>query len=281
MRAEEPFDLALDGFVAQARAAWPEVRVETSRFVAYVLERLPATTPRAEALAALDPAGLYLACACADGDERAIVALEAAYFADATPTLRRMAATAGFVDEVKQSAREKLFVGKAGAAPKIAEFAGRGDLRTFVRVLMTREGLNLRRKGQREVLVDEGVPRADGAFTRLDPELAHLRTAYGAEFERAFHDAVCELSSQERNLLRYHYLDRLNIDQIGVVCGIHRASAARRLTKVRQALIEGTRHLLAQRLRLGTGELESVLRLLESEIDISLRRALGDASARA
>lgn len=284
MRRDDPFEQSLSAAVARARAAWPTVDVEASRFERYVVERLPVGGARDEAVAALDAPGLYIACACADGNERAMSALDAAYFESATPSLQRMAPSSTFVDEVKQNVRERLFVGKDGVSPKITSFAGRGDLRTFVRVLMTREGLNLRRKDKREVLMEDSASRdgiARAAFSHADPELSHLRSAYGAEFERAFHDAIGGLSSEERNLLRYHYLDRLNIDEIGVVCGVHRASAARRLTKVRGALVEATRRLLAQRLHLENAELESVLRLIESVLDVSLRRALAEASARA
>lgn len=274
-------DEALEALTKRARAAWSNVTVPTPRFTRYVVERVTPAAPSVEALAALDSPGLYIACACADGNGSAIAALEAAYFDDATPSLRRMATSSSFVDDVKQAVREKLFVSHDGLPAKITQFAGRGDLRTFVRVLMTREGLNLRRKARREVRLDD-APHADGAsFTGADPELSHLKRIYGVEFERAFYDAIAELTSEERNLLRYHYLERLNIDQIGLACGVHRTSAARRLTKVRDSLVEATRRLVAQRLRLAEGEIASLLRLLESEIDVSLRRALEDASVRA
>jgi RNA polymerase sigma-70 factor, ECF subfamily len=272
---------SLGAFVARARAAWPDVTVATARLAGYLVGCLPPDARSVEMLAVLDAPGLYLACACAHGDGVAIATLEAAYFDDATPSLRRMATSSSFVDDVKQAVREKLFVARGGAPAKITQFAGRGDLRTFVRVLMTREGLNLRRKAKREVFLDDGARSDRASFTRVDPELSHLKSVYGAEFERAFYDAIAELTSEERNLLRFHYLDRLNIDQIGLACGVHRASAARRLARVRQSLVEATRRLVAERLRLAEGELVSVLRLLESELDVSLRRALEDASARA
>ena len=78
------------------------------------------------------------------------------------------------------------------------------------------------------------------------------------------------LESEERNLLRYHYVDRLNIDHIGAICGIHRVSAARRLTRIRARLVEGAPARLAESLRLGETELSSVLRLIESQVDVNL-----------
>lgn len=171
-----------------------------------------------------------------------------------------------------------FFVAESGAAPKITEYSGRGDLRSFLRVILVRQAITHRRSVHREISLDDDEKRPPESWVSADPELVHLRSIYKVEFERAFREAVAELTSEDRNLLRYHYLDGLNIDHIGAIYGIHRVSAARRLTKVRQVLVGSTRRLLTETLRLRTGELESVLRLIESEVDISLRRVLRDAS---
>jgi RNA polymerase sigma-70 factor (ECF subfamily) len=264
--------------VERAERAWPGVRVERARFVGYVGARLRREGPLAAELASVRTADLYVACAAADPDgERAIQAIEAAFFGDCDATLARMAAGPDFAGEVKQRARVKLFVGEAGRPPRITEYAGRGELRAFLRVVLTREALSLRRRERRDppVAADAALPAWDTA----DPELLHLRQKYAGAFEHAFRDALAALSSEARNLLRYHYVDRLNIDHIGAIYGIHRVSAARRLTRVREALVDGARALLAQNLRLGETELASVLRLIESQVDISLRRELGRAAA--
>ncbi|WP_394831032.1 sigma-70 family RNA polymerase sigma factor [Pendulispora rubella] len=262
-------------FANEGRAAWPGLHVDVAEFVRFVAKRLPQGDVEV-ALASLNPGGLYLACACSRGNSDAIAALEAAYFADCDGALARMANGSGFADEVKQRVREKLFVAESGDEPRIATYGGRGDLRTFVRVVMMRQAISLRRRKDREVPLESG----SWPWASADPELVHLREQCGAEFERAFREAVKALSSEERNLLRYHYLDGLTIDHLGAIYGLHRASAARRLTKVRATLVEATRRMLAERLKLRTGELESVLRLIEGEVDVSLRRVLGDAHSR-
>jgi RNA polymerase sigma-70 factor, ECF subfamily len=58
--------------------------------------------------------------------------------------------------------------------------------------------------------------------------------------------------------------------------GVHRATAARWLARVRHRLQQETLDRLAARLRLGTHEVESVLRLIRSELDVSLTNALKD-----
>jgi hypothetical protein len=62
----------------------------------------------------------------------------------------------------------------------------------------------------------------------LDPEL-HLHRTYEVEFKQAFVDAISALTPEERNLLHYHYVQRLNIDHLGAVFGVHHVTAAGRL----------------------------------------------------
>ncbi len=264
--------------VEDAKAAWPAVHVDPLRFLRYVSERLPRGEDCSSAVASLHFAGLYLACACADGSPAGLAAFDV-LFAGCEPALARLGHEPGFADEVKQQVRTKLFVKEPNSAPKITEYSGRGDLRRFVRVIVMREAISQRRSRKRAVAREDEQGRQPESWLSADPELLHLRKEYEAEFQRVFGEAVRALTSQDRNLLRYHYLDGLNIDHIGAIYGIHRVSAARRLTKVREQLVQKTRQLLAERLRLHTGELESVLRLIESDVDISLRRVLGDVSA--
>jgi RNA polymerase sigma-70 factor (ECF subfamily) len=267
---------ALAEVVHRAERAWPGVRVEPLRFVSYLAARLSPDGPPAAELAALHASDLYLACACAGGDERAIRALEAAFFSDCDAALRRLSPGPDFADEVKQGARARLFVGAPQRPPRLVEYSGRGELRSFLRVVIMREAISLRRRERRDAPPSDDAAAAQ--WETADPELLHLRRKYAAEFERSFREAVAALTSEERNLLRYHYVDRLNIDHIGAMYGIHRVSAARRLTKVRAALVEGIRSKLAERLRLDGSELRSVLRLIESQVDVSLCHELGAAA---
>ena len=150
---------------------------------------------------------------------------------------------------------------------------GQGASGVGARVTATRHAISILRKPQREVNNDDHVALVPAASA--DPELKYLRERYQHEFRRAFEEAVKGLASRERNLLRYHYVDRLNIDEIGAIRGIHRVSAARHLTKVRASLIAAVREQLKTQLRVGTKDLASILRLVvQSELDIGLREIL-------
>jgi RNA polymerase sigma-70 factor (ECF subfamily) len=108
----------------------------------------------------------------------------------------------------------------------------------------------------------------------LDPELAHLKGTYRGEFERAFEAAVSALEPSERNALRQHLIHGLNIDQIGALYGIHRSTAARRIASARQHLLDETHARLRERLRVTAGELDSIMRLIDSQLDVSVARLL-------
>ena len=57
-----------------------------------------------------------------------------------------------------------------------------------------------------------------------------------------------------------------------VALGIHRATAARRITRAREALVDGTRALVAVRLRLSSEELDEVIGMVLSRLDVSIPR---------
>lgn len=263
---------ALDAVYAscllQAQGTWVGIDVRPERFASYVAERLPGDADACVALGAMNTSCLYLACACADGQDRALALLEV-YLADCDRALRRMSHDDAFGNEAKQRARVKMLLRDDKHPSGIEGYRGRGDLRSYVRVVVMREALTLRR-ARKDVCLEQAPEPMEDA----DPELLHLRRQYASEFGRAFADALAALASPERMLLRYHYIDKLNIDQIGALAGVHRVTASRRLNRARGSVVEGTRQRLAAQLQLGGSSLGSVLRLIQSGVEISLGRLL-------
>src|ERR1051325_5756555 len=127
--------------------------------------------------------------------------------------------------------------------------------------------ISLHRKHQRETLFDD----VDAVADAPDPELALLQRQYGAEFRAAFRQGFVSLTPRERNLIRHHIVDRLGIDGIAALYGIHRATAARRLARARSTLIKRLRRELQVRLQLDRKQLEGVLALLQGKLELSLR----------
>ena len=112
--------------------AWPGVTVDAERFAAYVRER-------AVDVERAPMADLYLACACEAGDPAALAAFESHFMREVGVAAAKLRAAAGIADEARQVVRELLFVGKRA----IGSYAGRGDLRGWIRVIAMREVLRL------------------------------------------------------------------------------------------------------------------------------------------
>jgi len=268
--------------VAEGRAAWPELAVDATAVVEFVARQ--ATQDLAEAaLDGLRPADLYLACACALRMPGALAAFDRDYMREVDVALQRMRIGPPRLLDVKQLVRQRLFVGGGTVGQptgpgKIVEYAGRGDLRRWVRSVAVRTCLNELRKGRREVLIDDDQLIAQHAIASDDPEIEYMKRTYANEFRAAFGDALSHLGVREQTLLRYHHVDGLNIDEIGAIYRIHRVTAFRWLEKAKDLLVRSTLDTLRGRLKLPPGELDSVLRMIRSQIHLSLVRHLGGPS---
>ena len=265
--------------VAEGRAGWPDVAVEPARLIGFVAARLDGAVDAADVLAGLRPADLYLACALADGDPAALAAFDRHYMREVDIALARMRIGPPRASDVKQLVRQRLFVGD-GVPGKIVEYAGRGDLRRWVRSVAVRTCLNDLRKGKHEVLTDDDQLIAQQAMPGDDPELAYMKRTYAHEFHASFAEALANLGAREQTLLRYHHVDGLNIDEIGAIYRVHRVTAFRWLEKAKEKLVEATLARMRTRLNVSARELDSVLRLIRSQVHLSLVRHLGGPADR-
>lgn len=270
--ASPPDELAgpLGDALRAGRLAWPPIDVPPAVFVAHLAARV-APPPTAASIGALRAADLYLACACIRRDARAIAAFEARYFPGLDRVLTRMGAGPTLVDDVKGSVREKLLFPREGQRPPLAGYSGRGELGAWLRPVAAATALKAMRAARKAAPEEDAF---DVAVPGHDPELAHLKTTFAAEFKAAFAEAAGALSVRERNLLRQHVIDGLTVDQLGAFYRVHRATAARWVADGRAQLLDGVRRRLKARLRLSEAELESVMALARSQIDVSVRRLL-------
>jgi RNA polymerase sigma-70 factor (ECF subfamily) len=275
-------DRRLWTLVAEGRSAWPDLHVEAVDVVEFIARQVTPDLADA-ALEGLRPADLYLAAGCAKQLPQAIAAFDRDYMREVDIALARMRIAPPRVADVKQLVRQRLFVGggTAGAPTsrgKITEYGGRGDLRRWVRSVAVRTCLNDLRKGKREVLVDDDQLIAQHAIAADDPEIEYMKRTYASEFKAAFAEALGKLGAREQTLLRYHHVDGLNIDEIGAIYRVHRVTAFRWLEKAKEILVRGTLDTLRGRLKLPADELDSVLRMIRSQIHLSLVRHLGGPS---
>lgn len=256
-------DARVIGWLARGRAAFPTLAHDDDRLAAWLRER----AGDRDDVPAED---LTLACACAAGDDAAIEVFAARHLPRLAPALRHAGLDDAAIAEVEQELVALLFVGDG--APHITTYTGRGDLHGWLKVIAVRLALRRRERDARHT--------GDDALVHLaaddDPRLAHLRATAGAELRAAFADALASLTSGDRTLLRQHHLDGVTLDALATAHRVHRATIARRLAMARQAVAERTRDALVARLGLATAELDSVVRLVQSQLDVSLRRQLAE-----
>lgn len=258
-----------------ARLAWPDVALSDETFVHFLAPKLPEGEPVIPSLDALHGNDLYLACACARGDARALARLDRL----CTPVIDGAAAnhlgpSADQRNELRQRVHQLLLAPRettpAGpAAPRVADFSGRGTLAAWVRVVAIREAIVLSRRRRRELAI-----RHDALAHRLEPdagpELDYFKRLYRDEFKLALAEAIEALSERDRTLLRQHTLEGLSVDRLAEAHGVHRATAARWVDSARQDMLKRTRRSLTQRLRMRPDELDSVMRLIDSQLDVTL-----------
>lgn len=263
-------EAALADAVARARAAWPQITtVDDATYARWLGERVAG-----EELARTRVEDLLAACACAAGDAQAIAAVEARTFKDVQAALGKMGLSSDRIAEVEQGLRKLVFVGDGpdGAGPRIGEYRGAGDLRAWLRVTAMRAALKLIRKDARERPTDDAVLEARSSAD--DPELAYMKAAYRAAFREAFQEALDTLLPKERLLLKQQIVDGLGIDELGALYQVHRATAARWVASAREKLLGRTRRTFMMRARLSSDECESIMRLVRSQLDVSLHRRL-------
>jgi RNA polymerase sigma-70 factor (ECF subfamily) len=215
-------------------------------------------------------ADLALARACAAGDAAALARFEREHLAQVGAFVAHIDRDRDFVDELCQHLRDKLFVPSAGTPGKIAAYAGRGPLGGWLRVVAVRAALDLKRaQGAQpsgaEVPLDAAGP---------DPELDLIKAHYRRELADAFAATLRALPPEERTVLRLHALEGCTIDELAALYGVHRATAARWIEGARERLLEETRRLLGERLGLPASEVDSVLGLLRSRVELSLQPLL-------
>jgi RNA polymerase sigma-70 factor (ECF subfamily) len=246
------------------RAAWPQIDIPEPAFAAYLAQR-------GLDEAATHAADLYLACGCALGLPQALRAFESQVLAHLGEWVRRIDATPAFAHEVGSILREKLLVAAPGQNPKITEYSGRGALAAWARMVAMRTAIDLSRApGRRKAASLDSVVTTP----EVDPELEYLKQAYRPLFKAALGDGLRALSSEQRSLLKLHFVDGLSFEQMAAALGSSKSTVARKVTAAREQAFENVKELLQARLGVDTEELHSLIEAVRSRIDVSIETQL-------
>lgn len=249
----------LEAGLAAVSTRWPHAPEPDAAFIELV-------TARGDA--AMRCEDLYLAWWCRRDDAEGIRAFEAMFAEDLRSAAARFAELSA--DELLQQLRVKLFVGAGEVPPKIHEYSGAGSLRGWLRVTAVRSFIDVtraQRQHQREQPLDEHELLGIG-----DPQGAAMRAELTTAVKRAFAAAVAKLAPRERVFLRHAYVDRHTLDQIALHYSVHRTTVARTLASARQQLVAETRAGTAAAVGVSDEELTSVIRALDSRIDLELSK---------
>lgn len=257
-----------------ARERYMGLAIDDAAVLAHIGSRLNREKSALDALCDVDFADLLLARAAASGDSRAIALFEEHAMRGTEAALSRRGISEDVIEEAKQNVREHMLA--AADRPRVLDYNGRSSLKQWLRVAVVREGIHLAKRASK------GDP-ISFEFVTLpapgdDPELAYFKARYRDEYKQALEFATAELSSRERALLRQHYLLGMNVDEIGIVYQVHRATAARWVQSAREELFAKARFELTRRLGVSRDEIENIVRMIESQLDVSLNRLLATRS---
>ena len=266
----------------RAQREWPDVSLSLNVFQGYAENRIDSQRDPTDQGAADKSADrrlahasdLYLACACGRGDSVAMQHLNDKIVPQLLVPVRRLDASATFIDEVRRELLERLLVAGPKPAPRINLYAGTSPLVAWGRAVATRIALDLKRKHHREVPLDdehlEQMERMGGSATNL--EMQYIKSLYATEFTAALTAACAALEPRLKTVLRLRFVDELNIDQIGRIYSVHRATIARWIVQARQELWATTRQELEASLQktLSTSEFQSYIHLVKSQLELSV-----------
>lgn len=242
---------------------WRDFDCPRDRFADYLRDRQsgPGATDRI--------ADLWLAFACLQGCDRAVQVLEREHIAKLSPHLAKMGLARDQIAEALQRIRCEVLLPTATQPPLLTRYQGRGTLAAFLRAVATRIAFRLMRDGRRAPAVRE-ADELDALGAAVGGEGS--RQAYAEVFSRGLRTALTGLDPRDRTLLRQVFVDRLSIDGVAALHQVHRATAARGIQRAKDALRSATYEQVSAALGVAVGELDSVARWVQSQVELSLHR---------
>jgi len=258
-----------------AREAWPQLDLPEDVFLAFLAGYVTPDAPLGEQLESLNAADLYIACGCAKGDQTAGGLFRERFFPGISAAVFKVGALPNQVEDIVQDVFKKIFLGGKEQEPKIHLYDGVGSLNTWLKVIAANMCIDMLRKRGRECTLQEGM-LARLADQGEGQDLAYFKKYYKKEFKQAFETALGHLSDRERNVLRYTFLDGLTADQVAQIYNVHRVTVARWLSKTRRTLLQAIRRALRTEHQLSDKEIQSIVRLVETQVSLSMERLLNN-----
>lgn len=247
-------------YLNQALVRWPDFRVEHA-----FLARLGSGALELGAQS-FAPEDFYLSCAALKGVPEAVKEVEA-MLATQFAELGHFRLQAAELEDIRARLLGELLV--AEGRPRLERYSGAGPLAGWLRVVATREVLSFLRRNRREPAPSDEALLGTLESPAESPEIILLKERHRGQLSEAFLRAIRSLEPRQRNLLRQHYLDELSLEEVAALYRVHRATAARWLAQARAELLSRTREEISRALGLPRSEVDSLMNLVQSRLDLS------------
>lgn len=259
--------------LATIRREWPRLAVDDASFIGHLRRCVPEGADPVTALSSLHLKDLFLARACLDGLPGAAETFDRLYRPVVARYLARIKAAPDLVEDVTQLVFSHALVGPTKSTSALAGYQGRSTLAHFIGIAAQRRALDDRRAQRgRQQLVDrlarQPVPSPRNAEQNL------LRQEYRKPFEAALQQAVAGLSARERVVMRLHLVGGVSTTQIAKMYNVNQATISRWLSRARSSIWAGIQDRLRKDLGLSSGDFESLMGNVGSNVELGLSLAL-------
>ena len=171
-----------------------------------------------------------------DARRQAVKILDADHLGCIEPIQRRIGLSEVDAAEFRQRVHVMLFVGDP--KPALITYRGLGSLRGWLRVLIARFAIDLKRAAQPGKNVHSDSDLAAVLPVIADEEFALSRAQLRTDLESNLQAALAELTPRERRMLRFRYVQGRSVSEIANVYGMHRVSVSRLLGATRRRLLD-------------------------------------------
>jgi RNA polymerase sigma-70 factor len=195
---------------------------------------------------------LALACACAEGREKAwefFFTTFRNYLYIAAAAIMRLSSGDPRVRELADALHAELFGAGRGKErqPLFRYFHGRSKLETWLRAILAQRYVDSRRTSKRfESMEDAGSASSDAMSIsgRNDMPKDPYREHYLALLHKAFDKTLASIDAHDRTRLSLYYIEGKTLAQIGVHLNEHESTVSRNLDRIRRTLRNKVENIL-------------------------------------
>jgi len=253
---------------------WQGIPVQSEAFLRY-------STKRGVALSTLSKeigADFYLAFACSQRLVGSIETFHRMYGGRIAAIGRRFGESQSFADEILQRVFEKLFVAHSEREePGIAQYRAEAPLSAWVNTVARRIAFRQVKSARPERLLNEEL-LAQEISDVCDQELLLLREQHRDVVREALACALRRMPAREQRFLKMNLVAGVSMDRIGKIYGLSQSSVSRKIQRAISNVITEAKAEACEKLRISTGEADSIFKLIQSCIDLTLSN-FGEASS--